>query len=246
MGLWSRLLMLLHIRAERAMDRVEDPRDTLEYSYQRQIELLQEMRRAVADAVTSRKRIELQGAQLEKSAERLRDQARQALTQDREDLARQALSRRAAIATEIEDLKSQRDQMLESEGKLVEQAARLEAQVAAFRRHKETMKATYTAAQARARVQEATTGLSDETKELMLAMQRATDKIEQTQARAAALEELTDSGAIEDLSQDRLQAQLDVHEQSALVERELKELKSAAPKPALPAAKPRRTPRPKP
>src|SRR5579859_2020858 len=243
--------MLLRVRGEAALNQAEDPRQTLDYSYERQLELLQQMRRAVADTVTSRKRIELQGLQLERTAEKLDGQARQALGQDREDLAREALARRAAIGTELADLRAQRGAMLDEETRLVESTARLEAQVAAFRRRKETLKATYTAADARAKVREAASGLSKEHSELQLAMHRAEDKIEQTQARAAALEELTDSGALEDLSHDRIQAQLDVNSQRRLVESELQRLRAELPPPevqvapALPAPTPRRARKPR-
>ena len=87
------------------MDKAEDPRATLDYSYERQLDLLQEMRSGIADVTTARKRIELQAEQIQGSAGKLERQAAQALEQQREDLARYALARRAALLTQLDDLR---------------------------------------------------------------------------------------------------------------------------------------------
>src|SRR3712207_3055221 len=115
MGVWSRLLTLFRIKANKALDRAEDPREALDYSYERQVDLLQEMRRGIAEVATARKRIEIQQKQLEQSAARLTTQAQQALQTNREDLARQALTRRISIESELGDLQAQRDQLHEEE-----------------------------------------------------------------------------------------------------------------------------------
>ena len=211
MGLMRRLSMIFRSKASRALDAAEDPRETLDYSYERQLDMLQKMRRGVADVATSRKRVDLQIQQLEGSAAKLERQARQALSQNREDLAREALTRRAAVAAEHRDLQVQRDQLSGEEDKLVEASRRLEAKVQAFRTRKETIKATYTAAAAQTKVGEAVSGISEEMGDVGLAMQRAEDKVAQMQARSGALDELMASGALDDLSasSDPLQAELD-------------------------------------
>ena len=211
MGLMRRLSMLFRAKASRAIDAAEDPRETLDYSYERQLDMLQKMRRGVADVATSRKRVELQIQQLEASRDKLEGQARQALAQNREDLAREALARRAAAEAELGTLQSNHDQLRTEEGKLVEAARRLEAKIQAFRTRKETVKATYTAAEAQTKVGEALSGVSEEMGDVGLAMQRAEDKVAQMQARSGAVEELMASGALEDLSvsSDPLQAELD-------------------------------------
>src|SRR6266550_9621189 len=129
MGLMKRFSYIFKSKASKTLDRYEDPRETLDYSYERQLEMLQKMRRGVADVATSRKRIELQAQQLQSSAAKLEDQARQAVTQNREDLAREALTRRQGLATELASLQSQHDQLRAEEAKLLEASRRLEAKV---------------------------------------------------------------------------------------------------------------------
>ena len=227
MSFWSRLRFIFRSKASKALDRAEDPRDTLDYSYQRQLELLQEMRRGIADVATARKRLELQAQQLQRSSGKLEGQARDALGAKREDLARQALTRRAAIRNELGELEAQHEQLKAQEDKLVEGSRRVEQHIQQFRTRKETMKAQYTASEAQTRVAEAASGLSDEMSELGLAMQRAEDKIAQAQARAGALDELMSTGALENLSisNDRIQAELDAMAADTEVETELARLK---------------------
>ncbi len=212
MGLMRRLSMLFRAKASRAIDSAEDPRETLDYSYERQLDMMQKMRRGVADVATSRKRVvELQMQQLQGSAQKLEGQARQALAQNREDLAREALTRKAAAEAELRDLQVQHDQLRNEEGRLVEASRRLEAKIQAFRTRKETIKASYTAAEAQTKVGEALSGISEEMSDVGLAMQRAEDKVAQMQARSGAVEELMASGALDDMSasSDPLQAELD-------------------------------------
>ena len=223
MGLMRRFSNIFRAKASKALDKAEDPRETLDYSYERQLDMLQKMKRGVADVATSRKRIELQAQQLQRTAAKLEGQARQAVAQGREDLAREALTRRQGLATELASLQSQHDQLRAEEQKLVEAAQRLEAKVAAFRTRKETIKANYTAAEAQTRVGEAISGIGEEMGDVGLAMQRAEDKVAQMQARAGALDELMASGALEDLtySNDRIQAELDRGAAEPAVEAEL-------------------------
>jgi phage shock protein A len=223
MGLMKRFSMIFKAKASKQLDKYEDPRETLDYSYQRQIELLQKMRRGVADVATSRKRVELQAQTLQQSAAKLEGQARQALTQNREDLAREALTRRSAIATQLQDLQVQHDQLKGEEAKLVDASQRLQAKVEAFRTRKETIKATYTAAEAQTRINEAVSGIGEEMGDVGLAMQRAEDKVAQMQSRAGALDELMASGALDNLAQssDRLEAELNRTSSDAMVEAEL-------------------------
>jgi phage shock protein A len=226
-SLMRRLSLIFKSKANRALDAAEDPRETLDYSYERQLDLLQQMRRGVTDVATSRKRVELQAEQLQRSATKLEGQARQALTQGREDLAREALTRRAAIAGQLADLRTQHKQLKAEENKLVDASRRLEAKVQAFRTRKETIKASYTAAEAQTKIGEAVSGISEEMGDVGLAMQRAEDKVAQMQARSGALDELMTSGDLDDLSasSDRLQAELDRTAITSGVDVELDRLK---------------------
>jgi phage shock protein A len=227
MGLLRRFSNIFRAKASKALDKAEDPRETLDYSYERQLEMLQKMRRGVADVATSRKRIELQAQQLQQSAAKLESQAKQAVSQNREDLAREALTRRQGLATELASLQGQHDQLRAEEQKLVDASRRLEAKVQAFRTRKETIKATYTAAEAQTKVGEAISGISEEMGDVGLAMQRAEDKVAQMQARSGALDELMASGALDDFtsSNDPIQAELDRAGNTPAVEAELARLK---------------------
>jgi phage shock protein A len=227
MGISRRISTIFKAKASKALDRAEDPRETLDYSYERQQELLQKVKRGLTDVSTSRKRVELQAQALKESGEKLESQARQALQQNREDLAKEAVARRAGILEQLTELKAQHDQLKLEEEKLSAAARRLQTKVEAFKIKKETIKATYTAAEASTRINEAVTGISEEMGDVGMAMQRAQDRTEQMRARAGALDEMISSGALEDLtaSSDPIQAQLDTYNKTTGVELELDRLK---------------------
>ncbi len=192
--------MIFKSKATKAMDKMEDPRETLDYAYSKQLELLQKVRRGVADVATSRKRLELQLARLNQESGKLHNQAQQALSMGREDLAREALTRRSGLEQQIADLNAQHASLQAEEEKLTLAAQRLQARVEAFRTKKETIKATYTAAEAQTRVSEAVSGISEELGDVGMAVQRAEDKTAELQARAGAVDELIASGALEDVT----------------------------------------------
>jgi phage shock protein A len=232
MGLMQRIMMIFRAKASSAVDRAEDPRETLDYSYQKQLELLQKVRKGVADVATSRKRVELQMTQLQQQADKLTDQAQKALGVGREDLAREALTRKSALTAQIEGLQQQHAQLQGEEEKLTLASQRLQAKVEAFRTKKETIKATYTAAQAQTRINEAFSGISEEMGDVGLAVQRAEDKTAQLQARAGAIDELISSGALDDASSvnsgDDIARELDAMSSESQVDRELEALKQQA------------------
>ncbi len=200
MSIMKRMSLIFRAKANKALDRAEDPRETLDYSYQRQLELLTNVRRGVADVATSRKRLELQLAQLDQQAAKLQGQAEKALQMDREDLAREALTRKSAVNGQIDDLRVQHAQLQGEEEKLTNAQQRLQAKVEAFRTRKETIKATYTAAEAQTRINEAMSGIGEEMGDVGMAIQRAEDKTATMQARAGAIDELIASGALDDAS----------------------------------------------
>ena len=227
-GFFQRIADIFRSKANKALDRVEDPRDTLDLSYEKQIEQLQKVRRGVADVATARKRIELQAQALQKQGDKLQQQAKAALGQGNEDLAREALSRRAALGEQLGELKTQHDQVVDQEQKLVATSQELQTRVERFRTQKETLKASYTAAEAQTKVGEAVSGISDSTRSAGATMQRAQDKIASMQARAGAIDELLASGALDDLTQpvDDIQKELDRVSSGSQVDNELAALKA--------------------
>lgn len=233
MSMMKRISMIFRAKANRALDAAEDPRETLDYSYTRQREMLVKVKRGVADVATSRKRIELQRNQLQSQSDTLTQQAQKALSMGREDLAREALTRKSALTAQIADLSAQRDQLMGEEEKLSLASRRLEAKVESFRTRKETIKANYTAAEAQTQIGEAFSGISEEMGDVGMAVQRAEDKTQQMQARAGAIDELIASGALDDASSlnrgDDISRELESMSSQADVESELAALKGSSP-----------------
>ena len=228
-SIFERIALVFKSKANKALDKYEDPRETLDYSYQKQLELLQNVRRGVADVATSRKRVELQATKMSQEVARLQAAAARALEANREDLAREALTRKAGLQTQLDDLQTQHAQLQGEEEKLVRASSRLQAKVDAFRTRKETIKATYSAAEAQTRINEAFTGISEEMNDIGLAIQRAEDKTLQLQARASAVDELLASGALDDPTgtvRDDITRELDALAADSSIENELAAMKA--------------------
>jgi len=238
MSVMRRLSTIFKAKANKALDKAEDPREILDYSYARQLEQLEKVRRGVADVATSRKRLELQAEQFQASVAKLEGQARDAMALGNDDLAREALTRKAAAADQLTGLAAQRDQLAAEEAKLVEASKRLQAKIEAFRTHKEVIKATYTAAEAETKVGEAVSGISEEMSDVGLAVQRAEDKTAEMHARAGAIDELLASGALNDVTApaDPIQAELDRATATSSVEDDMARLKGELAAPPPPAA----------
>jgi phage shock protein A len=175
MALWQRFRMIFGAKASKALDRAEDPNDTLDYSYQKMLEMQQKVRRGVADVATSRKRLEIQMTQLQQASDKLTTQAQTALGQGREDLAREALTRKSGLTGQLSDLQQQHAQLQAEEEKLTLASQRLQTKIEGFRTRKETLKATYNAAKAQTSVNEAFSGISNEMGDVGLAIERAED-----------------------------------------------------------------------
>src|SRR5918911_924533 len=199
-GLMQRTMNILKARWSKLLDRAEKPSETLDYSYERQLESLQNVKRGIADVVTAKKRLQLQTQQLEQNVVKLETQARQAVGAGREDLARAALERKSAVQQQLQDLDGQVQQLEQQQQKLVASEQQLSARVEAFRSEKEVIKAQYSAAEAQVRIGEAATGIGEQMADTGPAIQRAKDKTEQMQARAAAIDELTAAGTLDDLT----------------------------------------------
>jgi phage shock protein A len=230
-GLMSRASLVVKSKFSRLLDHAEDPGETLDYSYAKQLELLQNVKRGIADVVTAKKRLEMQEAQLQQSVVKLDSQAREALAAGREDLARQALERKSGLQQQLQGLDEQAKGLEQQQEKLVTSEKALSAKVEAFRTQKETIKAQYSAAEAQVRIGEAATGIGEQMADTGLAIQRAKDKTEQMQARASAIDELTTSGALEDFTTDQteLDRQLGQIASQSQVDRELEEMKAQLP-----------------
>ncbi|MBO0886504.1 MAG: PspA/IM30 family protein [Acidimicrobiales bacterium] len=199
MSLFRRLSDVFQQKANAALDKAENPTQALDLSYQKLLEQLQQVRRSIADVLTAQKRLEGQRSSLQAQYNKLQGQARQALTQGQEDLARTALTRGQTIQAQVEQLGPQIEQLKTQESQLEVTGQNLQAKVEEFRAHKDTMKAQYTAAKATTEAMEGMTGLSEHMADVSLMIDRAQDKVNSMQARAAAVGELSDSGIMDQL-----------------------------------------------
>ncbi len=227
-GLMSRASTVVKAKLSKLLDRAEDPAETLDYSYEQQLKLLQDVKRGVADVVTAKKRLQLQSGQLEQSLVKLDTQARQALAQGREDLARAALERKSAVQQQLQGLDQQVQQLEAQQEKLIGSERQLSAKIESFRSQKEVIKAQYSAAEAQVRIGEAATGIGEQMADTGLAIQRAKDKTEQMTARAAAVDELVAAGTLEDFTSDKTQLdrELEALASTSQVDAELEKLKA--------------------
>jgi phage shock protein A len=228
-GLMGRATLIVKAKFSKFLDRSENPNETLDYSYEEQVRQLQNVKRGVADVTTAKKRLELQYTGMQQQVEKLDGQARAALQAGKEDLAREALTRKAAVQAQLDGIMQQGQQLEAQQTKLIEGQKTLQAKVESFRTQKEVIKAQYSAAEAQVKIGEAATGIGEQMADVGLAIQRAKDKTDQMQARASAIDELTASGALEDYTAtggDDIDRQLAQISEGTQVDDELAKLKA--------------------
>ncbi len=231
MGMLSRMSTIVKSKMNRILDSAEDPNETLDFAYEKQLEMLRGVKRGVVDMVAAKRRIQQQASTVQANVERLGEQAGQALNAGREDLARLALQRKQAAMIELQGLDEQIAGMELEQEKLTAAEQRLSAKVTAFRTKKEIIKAQYTAAQAQVRIGSALSGLSEEMGDVSLAVERAETKTENLRSRAGAIDELAQLGVLDDFSgsQDPLSKELEAITSAQGVEDELSALKAGLP-----------------
>lgn len=227
-SIFQRAHDIIEAKANKALDAAEKPDEMLDLSYQQMLEQLTQVRRALVDIAASKKQIELQEQQLQHSVDHLQDQARAALSQGKEDLAKEALSRKAAAQAQIDGMEPQHQQLVEQEEKLEATLQALQKRVNDFRSQKEIMKAQYTAAKAVSSVDESAAGISKTFSDSGATLERAQDKIASMQAHAGAMDELLESGVLEDVGgrTDDIQQELDKAGAESEVDKELEAMKA--------------------
>src|SRR4051794_20017472 len=230
-GMAGRMSTVIKAKVSKLLDRAEDPGETLDYSYQKQLESLQQVKKGIADVVTAKKRLGMQASKLEQSVVKLDTQARQALAAGNETLARTALERKQLAQTELQSLDQQVAELQSQQDKLIDSEKRLRVKIESFRTKKEVIKAQYSAAEAQVRISEAATGVGEQMADLGLAMQRAEDKVETMKARGQAVDELEKAGTFDDITQlgpaqDDIDRQLDQLSAGQQVDDELEKMKA--------------------
>ena len=249
MGLFSRAHDIMQAKANEALDKAEKPDEMLDLSYEKMLEQITQVRRALVDIAASRKRIELQESQLQGSADHLQDQARAALGRRPGGPGPGGAHPQGGGPAADRQMEPQHQQLVDEEAKLSQTLQALQARVNQFRTQKETLKAQYTAAQAMTSVNEGVAGISKSISDSGAAVTRAQDKIAGMQARSGALDELLESGVLEDVGagHDDIQKELDKIGASGSVDQELAALKAgigpAAPSRPAAASCRRRPPR---
>ena len=226
MGIARRIAELYEVKVNALLDRVEDPREIVDYSYARQLDFLRGMRDAAVDLGASRNRASRQEGELRRCAERLRRQAEQAVAAGKDELGRDALRLRAETVAHADDLAAEQAQLRADQERLANATRRLEARVEAFAYEKETLKAAYTAAEARAAAEAA--GLLDGGSEAADDERRAAEQTERLQGRAEALSEQAGEGRwrpAPPLVADRVREELDAVSREAAVDEELARIK---------------------
>jgi phage shock protein A len=228
LGLTNRITTLLKQKVNTLLNKYEDPKEALDYSYQNQIETMNKLRRSIAEVVTAKMRLQMQKTKLVDNIRTLDEQSRRAIEQDREDLAKLALERKNANMLQLQDLDKQIIDMQTQQDKLEQTEKRLSAKVEEFRSMKEVIKAQYTAAEAQVRIKENLTGISEEMADVGVAMNRAEDKTEQMKAKAKALDEMIDSGVLTDYTsnKDDIEGELEKMTVKSSVDQELAKLKA--------------------
>jgi phage shock protein A len=230
-GLSGRMSTVIKAKISKLLDRAEDPAETLDYSYSKQLELLQNVKKGIADVVTSKKRLQMQEGTLQQQVVKLDTQARQAMAAGQEDLARAALTRKQAAQGELQGLDQQVAELEGQQQKLVDSEQKMRAKIDSFRTKKEVIKAQYSAAEAQVRISEAATGVGEQMADVGMAMQRALDKTENMRARASAVDELEKAGTFDDLTtlgpgQDDIDRQLAQISDKGAVDQEMAQLKA--------------------
>jgi len=227
-GLIERTVTVIQAKLSKLIGRAEDPRETLDYSYEKQLEMLQNVKREVADVVTAKKRLQLQAQKLEQGVVKLDSQAREAIGAGREDLARTALERKVGVQQQLQDLDRQTQELEAQQQKLVENERTLSTRIESFRSEKEVIKAQYSAAEAQVKIGEAATGIGDQMANTGQAVQRAREKTEEMQARGQAMDELIASGTLEDVTSDETQLDRELAQiaSQSEVEKELEKMKA--------------------
>lgn len=232
MGVLSRMSTVVKSKMNRLLDATEDPREQLDYAYDKQRQMLQNVKRGVVEMVTTKRRLQLQAEKVKTNITTVENQAKQALAAGREDLARLALQRKQAAVIELDGLDQQIAQLEIEQEKLTQAEQRLQQKVEAFRSKKEIIKAQYNAAQAQVKIGSALNGLSEEMGDVQLSVERAEHKTETLRAKAGAIDELADLGVLDDVSGtsgDSLSKELAQLTATQNVEDELASLKSSLP-----------------
>jgi phage shock protein A len=232
LGLIDRFKSIFKAKAHSIADKFEDPNEMLNYSFEKQHELINKLRQDITTVVTSKKRLEMQKAKLSTNIDTLDQQARRSLESNREDLARVALERKNMLITQSKELDRHIGDIEKEQIKLENAERSLSTKIEEFKTRKEMIKAQYSAAEAQVKIKENVTGISEEMNDLGMVLNRVEEKTDNMKAKASALDEMIDSGVLTDLTQSYSPASSDIDKEldkvslDKTVDQELSKLKT--------------------
>ncbi|MFC5366960.1 PspA/IM30 family protein [Salinirubrum litoreum] len=198
MGILDRTSDLFGAKMNSLLDRLEDPDEQLDYTYERLQDELSKVESALTDLVTEKKRLEARRDDVESRVADRNEQAREAVAAGRDDLAREALRRKRAEMQDLDDLEADIDELESAQQTLLERRDDLERRIERFRTEREQLKARRKAAEADLTVSEtmADTGEDGGLSEADTAIGDVADRTAELEARTAALEELDEQDAL--------------------------------------------------
>ena len=192
-----RLRTLIKAKLSGLLDRAEDPGATLDYGYVRQMEQLTDLRNAILELVTAKKRLERQAEQRRADMARLDAGARRALELGNQELARRAIERKRSIAAELIELVGEVSDLEAQQAKMIASERANRDRLNRVRTQKEVVKATYSAAQAQLAAGESAAELSAQLADVGSATRRIQDQVDEISVRASALDELQRAGLLD-------------------------------------------------
>jgi len=196
MGILKRTADILSAKVHNLLNGVENPKEMLDYSYEKQKELLQNVSKGIADVMTAKKQLEIKRDELKVAVEKYQKQAEASVQAGRDDLAAMALSRKQETMLSIENLNQQIAGLDKNLENLKATKQKLEVKIQQFGAHKEILKAQYDASKATVQVQESLTGLSEDIADVKSTVDRVEEKIEKQKARADAITTMVDEGTL--------------------------------------------------
>ena len=197
MSVFRRFSNIFQQKSNAALDRLEDPSQAIDLSYQQLLEQQQKLRTALVEATTGQKRLENQAAEMDKRIAQLNGAAQQAMQSGKEDLATQALTQAEVLGQQRQQLDPQIQSIAAQVTKLQAGIQRYQARVQAFANQREALKASYEASKATSAAGDTLAGIGEHTSDAAMMMQRAQDKIARSQAHADAVDSLLDSGVLD-------------------------------------------------
>ena len=195
MGLFDRTTEALEREVNRLLDDIEDPQENLEYTYERLRDELTRVDEALVDLVTQRKRLERDRDRLDDRIDDHNARAREAVEDGDDDSAREHLEEKRSDMTRLDDVETRIADLRDAESDLKSRRNELKERVERFRTERAELNARQRAANAEASVANA---LGEEGDAADRRVAAATDDVEESEARAAAIEELRAEGFFDD------------------------------------------------